>query len=101
MADETEIEPYEWSLADSLTNHSKILVSGGVAGCVAKTVTAPLSRITILFQVRAFGGAFEMCWGKSLCVFCVISCLCAKPRVFLRVKLAWCCGVLNAMCLCL
>ena len=57
MADETEIEPYEWNLADSLTNHSKILISGGVAGCVAKTVTAPLSRITILFQVKLRGWA--------------------------------------------
>mmetsp|Transcript_15536 Transcript_15536/g.20164 ORF Transcript_15536/g.20164 Transcript_15536/m.20164 type:complete len:383 (+) Transcript_15536:43-1191(+) len=30
-----------------------MLISGGVAGCVAKTVTAPLSRLTILFQVHS------------------------------------------------
>eukprot|EP00614_Pseudopedinella_elastica_P013392 CAMPEP_0172587800 /NCGR_PEP_ID=MMETSP1068-20121228/6810_1 /TAXON_ID=35684 /ORGANISM="Pseudopedinella elastica, Strain CCMP716" /LENGTH=114 /DNA_ID=CAMNT_0013382945 /DNA_START=9 /DNA_END=349 /DNA_ORIENTATION=- len=30
-----------------------LLVSGGVAGSVAKTLTAPLSRLTILFQVHS------------------------------------------------
>ena len=30
---------------------SKSLISGGMAGCIGKTVTAPLSRLTILYQV--------------------------------------------------
>lgn len=35
-----------------------LLISGGVAGCVAKTLTAPLSRLTILFQVSPS----RLCW---------------------------------------
>ncbi|TMW62424.1 hypothetical protein Poli38472_005042 [Pythium oligandrum] len=33
--------------------HSSVLFAGGVAGSVGKTVTAPLSRLTILFQVHS------------------------------------------------
>ena len=29
----------------------KSLISGGMAGCIGKTLTAPLSRLTILYQV--------------------------------------------------
>lgn len=29
----------------------KNIIAGGVAGCVAKTITAPLSRLTVLYQV--------------------------------------------------
>jgi len=29
----------------------RMLLAGGVAGCVSKTVTAPLARLTILYQV--------------------------------------------------
>lgn len=31
----------------------KLLLSGGVAGAVSKSATAPLARLTILYQVRA------------------------------------------------
>ena len=34
-----------------LTHGNKTMVAGGVAGCVAKTVTAPLARLTLLYQV--------------------------------------------------
>lgn len=29
----------------------RLLLAGGLAGCVSKTVTAPLARLTILYQV--------------------------------------------------
>jgi hypothetical protein len=32
----------------------KLLLSGGVAGAVSKTATAPLARLTILYQVSLF-----------------------------------------------
>ena len=31
---------------------SKLLLCGGVAGAVSKTATAPLARLTILYQAR-------------------------------------------------
>lgn len=31
----------------------KTFVSGGIAGCVAKTAVAPLDRVKILFQTNA------------------------------------------------
>lgn len=34
-------------------HHIKQMVCGGVAGCVAKTAVAPLSRVTILMQVQS------------------------------------------------
>ena len=47
-------EPKEAENPDSRsTSALKHLFSGGVAGSVAKTVTAPLSRLTILFQVHS------------------------------------------------
>jgi hypothetical protein len=37
----------------SLSASQKNMLAGGIGGCVGKTVTAPLSRITILFQVNS------------------------------------------------
>ncbi|CAI5743217.1 unnamed protein product [Peronospora destructor] len=36
-----------------LMRHGSVLFAGGMAGSVGKTVTAPLSRLTILFQVHS------------------------------------------------
>ena len=30
----------------------RVMLAGGVAGCISKTITAPLARLTILYQVR-------------------------------------------------
>jgi hypothetical protein len=30
----------------------RVMLAGGIAGCVSKTITAPLARLTILYQAR-------------------------------------------------
>lgn len=37
--------------------HARLLVAGGMAGSIGKTFTAPLSRLTILFQVHSMVSA--------------------------------------------
>lgn len=39
------------SFSDFLCRSQRTMAAGGFAGCVAKTIMAPLSRLTILFQV--------------------------------------------------
>ena len=51
-------------MSDSDTHHRhlKMMMAGGMAGSVAKTATAPLSRLTILYQVHSVakpGGHFK------------------------------------------
>lgn len=54
--DEEELLDEEEELGVSPSQESietmKLLLSGGVAGAVSKTTTAPLARLTILYQVR-------------------------------------------------
>jgi hypothetical protein len=44
------------------------MIAGGLAGCVAKTIMAPLSRLTILFQVKCI-------WYLCLCVIFMYMCV--------------------------
>ena len=46
-----------------ISDRAKLMIAGGCAGSFAKTVTAPLSRLTILYQVHQLaktGGHFKM-----------------------------------------
>jgi len=42
------------------------MAAGGFAGCVSKTVTAPLARLTILYQARASSGCGAAAGGWRL-----------------------------------
>lgn len=53
MAEDTSSTPLDMSFLDAVPHTYRLLASGGIAGCVAKTMTAPLSRLTILFQVNS------------------------------------------------
>lgn len=46
-----EVKNYIQSKLQGLGEQEKRMVAGGVAGSVGKTVTAPLSRLTVLYQV--------------------------------------------------
>jgi solute carrier family 25 phosphate transporter 23/24/25/41 len=52
----------EWGLSRSQMN----MIAGGIAGSVAKTATAPLSRLTILYQVHAIKTGVEYNIDESL-----------------------------------
>ena len=52
MAEESSTTPVDMNFIDSIHHSYRLLFSGGVAGCVAKTATAPLSRLTILYQIN-------------------------------------------------
>ena len=51
MAHYSEINQTNESFSDFFARSQRTMAAGGIAGCVAKTIMAPLSRLTILFQV--------------------------------------------------
>ncbi|CEG37284.1 mitochondrial substrate carrier family protein [Plasmopara halstedii] len=51
--DGVDVELIQQDALKQLIRHGSVLFAGGVAGSVGKTVTAPLSRLTILFQVHS------------------------------------------------
>lgn len=58
---------------------AKLLLSGGVAGAFSKSCTAPLARLTILYQVRhrwmqAAAAVPPAAWARSKRVLCVPHC---------------------------
>jgi solute carrier family 25 (mitochondrial phosphate transporter), member 23/24/25/41 len=48
------------SFSEFLVRSQRTMAAGGIAGCVAKTIMAPLSRLTILFQVGPMLSAVKM-----------------------------------------
>jgi hypothetical protein len=69
MADDAEIDSVDLTVLDRIPGTWKILFSGGVAGCVAKTATAPLSRIVILYQASAHAHSHAQRIKNIYCVY--------------------------------
>jgi hypothetical protein len=60
---ESKMQTAQEEIAEALSLANKSMIAGGISGCVGKTFTAPLSRMTILYQVspllssaRAYSG---------------------------------------------
>ena len=65
MTDMPVVDMQETTSPSSVLDHirinetSKLLMCGGIAGAVSKSATAPLARLTILYQVRGISSAYS------------------------------------------
>ncbi len=60
--------------SSDLLENVRLLAAGGIAGAVSKTVTAPLARLTILYQVRS-----RLRSDIASALACYTSCSCEPP----------------------
>lgn len=60
-----DIHPFVESKYIKLTSSQKNMIAGGIAGCIAKTMTAPLSKLTILKQVDPMFMKTKICSSNS------------------------------------
>jgi solute carrier family 25 phosphate transporter 23/24/25/41 len=76
------------SLSEDITNFlshgQKTMISGGIAGCIGKTITAPLSRLTILLQVGPLFHVTEAGSSASSSKYKFSGSLCCATKQVLR-----------------
>lgn len=68
-----DIHPFVESKYIKLTSSQKNMIAGGIAGCIAKTTTAPLSKLTILKQVDPMFMKTKICTSNSSITATVLS----------------------------
>ena len=57
------------SKSANISETAKLLLAGGVAGALSKSATAPLARLTILYQVRVCQMQYTTLWLRICLLF--------------------------------